>query len=115
MAKKSRAPKSSVVPLSVARRAASAQQRNNDQELVRRHQAALHAIDSLDRGKIIRDFVSSRPPLENAAPMATYGLEPECQPMATRQPPGRIPPAGLALFVVAFYAAIGSAIWLIVR
>ncbi len=115
MAKKSRAPKSSVVPLSVARRAASAQQRNNDRTLAQRHQAALRAIDNIDRGKIIRDFVSSRPPAENARPMATYDPEPECQPMASRQPSGRIPLAGLALFVVAFYAAVGGAIWLIVR
>lgn len=114
MAKKSRAPKPSVVPLSVARRRARDQQHNNDQELVRRHQAALHAIDNIDRGKIIRDFVSSRPPLENAAPMATYDPDPEWPPMATR-PSGRIPLAGLALFVVAFYAAIGGAVWLIVR
>lgn len=118
MAKKSKAPssvQSSIVPLSVARRHARAQQRNDDNNLVRRHQNALHTIDTLDRGEVIRDLVSSRSPTTGAAPMATRNPEPECRPMATRQPSDRIPLMGLAMIVITVYAAIGSAIWLIVR
>lgn len=114
MAKKSKAPKSAV-PLALARLRASAQQSNDDIHLVRRHQNALRAINTIDRGEIIRDLVSSRPPATGAAPMATRNPEPECRPMATRQPSGRIPLMGLAMIAITDYAAIGSAIWLIVR
>lgn len=114
MAKKSKAPKS-VIPLSVTRHHARAQQRNDDTNLMRRHQNALRAINTLDRGEVIRDLVSSRSPTTGAAPMATRNPEPECRPMATRQPSDRIPLMGLAMIVITVYAAIGSAIWLIVR
>lgn len=119
MAKKSKAPKSSVVPLSVARRRARAQQLNDDLSLARRHQAALKAIDQADactqiHGEIIRDFISSRDQRSGSPPMATSLPEPEPRPMATRLPPYPDNRAliGIAISSAMVVAAILGAAWL---